>query len=239
MESAGHSQGISLIIPVYNEERYINSTLALLLSRQTEVQVEIIIVDGSKRENTIAVINSSQVIKISSPKGRAVQMNAGASRAGKDILLFLHGDTMLPENAFEDIINVFNSTGSVAGAFNLSLDNSSLLFRLIGRWASLKHRLTRIPYGDQAIFIKKDYFKKMGGYAEIPLMEDVELMKRIKNKKDTITILKTSVKTSSRKWEDEGPLRRIFKNWMLQAMYLYGVSPEQLAQYYYGEDVNE
>lgn len=239
MENAGYSQGISIIIPVYNEERSINSTLDQLLSMKTEVPMEIIIIDGSKRKNTIAAIHSNQVIKISSSKGRAIQMNTGASRAGRNILLFLHGDTLLPVHAFEDIIDVFCTTRSAAGAFTLSLDNPRLLFRLIGKWASLKHRLTRIPYGDQAIFIKKDYFEKIGGYAEIPLMEDVELMKRIKRKKDTITILGSSVKTSSRKWEAEGPLRRIIKNWMLQTMYMLGVSSGQLARYYYGEEKNE
>ncbi len=239
MERAGNNQGISIIIPVYNEERYINSTVADLLSRQTEVPVEILIIDGSKRKNTIGTIRNRQVVKISSSRGRALQMNIGASRAGKNILLFLHCDTILPEHAFEDIVNVFNSTSSVAGAFDLSLDNSRLLFRLIGKWASWKHRLTRIPYGDQAIFIRKDYFEKIGGYKEIPLMEDLDLMKRIKRKKDTITILRSSVKTSSRKWEEEGPLETIFKNWMLQALYLFGVSPEQLVRYYYRKNINE
>ncbi len=234
MNKNAASKSISIIIPVYNEDKHINSIIDHIKNDQFTDDIEIIVVDGHDEKNTLGAITYEDVIKLPSPKGRAVQMNAAASRAVGKILLFLHADTRLPEGALGDIKSVIDETDSVAGAFDLSLDNSGIIYKLTGKFASRKHRLTRIPFGDQAIFIEKKYFENIGGFSEIPLMEDVDLMKRIKNQKDKITIIKKSVITSSRKWEKEGVFYTIFRNWTLQALYLFGVSPEKLVKYYYG-----
>ena len=163
-------------------------------------------------------------------------MNAGAARASGDILLFLHADTLLPPEALcRKSLTRLSDGRFVGGAFDLGFQNSRWIFRLTGKCASLKHRLTRVPYGDQAIFMRRSYFDQIGGYPEIPLMEDVELMKRVKRQGGRIVILPEAVATSSRKWEKDGVLYTILRNWMLQALYLFGVPAEKLVKYYYKE----
>ena len=162
-------------------------------------------------------------------------MNAGAASAQGDILLFLHADTVLPENAFGLIRETLQDEHCCGGAFDLRIDSPRFLLRLTGLCASLKHRITRVPYGDQAIFIRADFFRKIGGYTEIPLFEDVDLMRKIKKIGGKITIIGSYTRTSPRKWEKDGILFTIFRNWILQVFYLAGVSPERLATAYYGK----
>jgi hypothetical protein len=123
----------------------------------------------------------------------------------------------------------------IGGAFDLGIRNGRRIFQIIGRCASWKHRLTRVPYGDQAIFMLRNYFEEMGGYPEIPLMEDVELMKRVKRRGGRIIILPQTVMTSSRKWEKDGVAYTIARNWVIQTLYLLGVPAERLVKYYYQE----
>jgi len=120
----------------------------------------------------------------------------------------------------------------VAGAFDLGIRSEKFIFRLIESAASLRSRATRIPFGDQAIFVRKDYFDKIGGYQDIPIMEDVEIMKRIRKRGDKIVILHQRVHTSSRRWEKEGILRCTLRNWLLQVLYLLGVSPHRFSKLY-------
>ncbi len=120
----------------------------------------------------------------------------------------------------------------MAGAFDLGIRSEKFIFRLIESAASLRSRATRIPFGDQAIFVRKDYFDKIGGYQDIPIMEDVEIMKRIRKRGDKIVILHQRVHTSSRRWEKEGILRCTLRNWLLQVLYLLGVSPHRFSKLY-------
>ncbi len=226
---------ISAVIPVLREGQKINEVLNLLNVVSAGVSYEVIVVDGDPAGSTIRNVSDSGVITLTAPKGRAAQMNAGAGRASGDILLFLHADTLLPQNAFAKITTALCSGRFVGGAFNLDIQNSRRIFRIISRCASLKHRLTRVPYGDQAIFMLRSYFQEMGGYPEIPLMEDIELMKRIKRKGWRIIILQDAVKTSSRKWDKDGVFYTILRNWMLQTLYLLGMPAERLVKYYYHE----
>ena len=159
-------------------------------------------------------------------------MNAASARASGDILLFLHADTILPDNAFLKIIDALSDKRFIGGAFDLGIQNSKLIFRIIGVTASLKHRITRVPYGDQAIFMLRSYFNDLGGYPEIPLMEDVELMKRVKRIGGRIIILPEATATSSRKWETDGVIYTIIRNWIIQALYMFGVPAERLVKYY-------
>jgi uncharacterized protein len=191
---------ISVVIPVLHEGGRISEILESLKVAASGVTYEVIIVDGNSDGSTIRDIGDSGVVTLTAKRGRAFQMNAGAARASGDILLFLHADTLLPHNAFAQIVSALSDDHFIGGAFDLGIQNGRWIFRVIGFAASRKHRLTRVPYGDQAIFMRRSCFEAMGGYPEIPLMEDVELMKRVKRRKGRIIILPAVVSTSSRKW---------------------------------------
>jgi rSAM/selenodomain-associated transferase 2 len=226
---------ISVIVPVLHESDRINEIIGSIKSASADVPYETIVVDGDLSGGTIAHISDHSVTTMTAPKGRALQMNAGAARACGDILLFLHADTLLPQSAFPKIIAALSDSNFVGGAFDLGIQNNRLIFRAIGRAASWKHRLTRVPYGDQAIFMLRRYFENIGGYAGIPLMEDVELMRRVKRRGGHIIILPEAVTTSSRKWETEGIIYTTLRNWTIQALYLFGIPAEKLLKYYYKE----
>jgi rSAM/selenodomain-associated transferase 2 len=224
---------ISVIIPVLHEGEKINEILDSIKSIANDVPYETIVVDGDSSGDTIAHISDSGVITLTAPRGRALQMNAGAAKACGDILLFLHADTLLPPKAFTKIITALSNSNFIGGAFDLKIQNHRWIFRAIGLAASWKHRLTRVPYGDQAIFIMRRYFENMGGYAGIPLMEDVELMRHVKRQRGRIIILHEAVITSSRKWETDGVFYTIIRNWIIQVLYLFGMSARHLIKYYY------
>lgn len=224
---------ISVIIPVLHEEEGINSLINHLYNQSGAKDLEVIVIDADPRKGTInAIERRNSVISVISEKGRGRQMNVGAETASRDILLFLHADTRLPPGGLKQITSTLREKRYIGGAFDLEIASDKTLIRLIGLCASLRSRLTRIPFGDQAIFIRKDYFKRIGGYKEIPLMEDVELMRRIRKHGDKIYIIKTKVKTSPRRWEKEGILFTTLRNWSLQFLFSLGVSPDRLSRFY-------
>ncbi len=159
-------------------------------------------------------------------------MNEGAKEARGDVLLFLHADTELSAEALRQITSVMTRQDIVAGAFDLGIKSRRFIFRVIEHIASFRSRVSRIPFGDQAIFIRRDYFNEIGGYDEIPLMEDLEIMRRIKKRGDKIFIIHKMVMTSPRRWEQEGVLYCTLRNWFIQMLYYCGVSPQRLAKYY-------
>jgi len=222
----------SIIVPALQESDKINSLVEHLVGLKSSQNTEIIVVDGNPNGDTIQAIGSDRVNKILAPKGRARQMNAGASVAEGEILVFLHADTELPRNALRKIYLTIAQGRYVGGAFELRIDSKQIRFRMLARLASLRCRLTRIPYGDQAIFLKRDYFNRIGGYKDIPLMEDVELMRRIKRRGGKICILPEPVKTSPRRWEQEGFMYVNVRNAFLFTSYILGVSPEKLVSFY-------
>lgn len=221
-----------MIIPVYCESAVINKTITIVRLRRGGETAEIIVVDGQAEGETVAAIRDNAVRKLRSEKGRGGQLNRGAAIAAGDVLLFLHADTVLPPAAFERIAEAMRDEGCVGGAFNLRIDSRRAGFRVIETVASLRSRLTRIPYGDQAIFIRASYFRTLGGFREIPIMEDVDLMRRIKRKGGRIVIFREPVITSARRWEKEGLVFGTIRNWFLMTLYLCGVSPERLARFY-------
>lgn len=223
---------LSIIIPVLCEQDTINDTLAGLHFPESRYACEVIVVDGDPRRSTIDVIRHSNVIALTAPVGRGSQMNAGARVCGGRILLFLHADTQLPPNATERIMEACGPPEIAGGAFDLSIASSSLLLRIIARAASLRSRLTRIPYGDQAIFIKKSFFTMLDGFAEIPIMEDIEIMRRIQRAGYRIVILPDRVVTSARRWEKEGICFTSLRNMIISTLYYLGVSPERLKRFY-------
>jgi rSAM/selenodomain-associated transferase 2 len=223
---------ISVILPVWNEASVINHTIANILSLGHSKDMEIIVVDGSAEGETIRAVQNQEVKKVVSEKGRSRQMNTGASLARGGILFFLHADTLLPKDALRAVSSAMQGKEFVGGAFDLGIDSPRHIFRVIETAASLRSRITRIPYGDQGIFIRKDYLHAIGGFKEIPLMEDVDLMRRIKKAGDKICILPLKVNTSPRRWEREGIVRCTLRNWTLITLFCLGFPPEKLARYY-------
>lgn len=222
----------SIIVPVFHEGERINDLIDCLNRQDSDKNFEIIIVDGCREKDTLGAIHSKEVIKISSERGRAKQMNAGASMAKGEILIFLHADTELPIHALKKINSLIERKEYVGGAFDLGIKSDKFIFKVIGTLSSLRSRLNRIPFGDQAIFIRKEYFNKIGGYKEIPLMEDVELLRRIKKSGNKIWIFYDRVMTSPRRWEKEGIIYCTLRNWSLQTLYFLGISPHKLAIFY-------
>ncbi len=223
---------LSLIIPVWGEAKSINENIKQIRELDAGGIAEIIAVDGDPGGSTISAIRDEGVRTAIAQKGRARQMNRGAALATGDVLLFLHADTLLPSNAFALIRAAMNDKRFVGGAFDLGFDTSRKIFKITESYVFLRTRLTRIPFGDQAIFIRRDFFEKIGGYRDIPIMEDVELMKRIRKRADPICIIPVKVRTSVRRYEREGVLRCTLRNWLMQVSYALGMSPERLERWY-------
>jgi len=222
----------SIIVPVLHEAERINDLIGHLRQLDPERSSEIIIVDGAPEKDTLQAIHDDRITKISTEKGRARQMNAGASMAAGDVLIFLHADTELPLSALKKMNEFISRNEYVGGAFDLGIKSDKMIFKVIAFLGSLRACLNKIPYGDQAIFIRRDYFSERGGYKDIPLMEDVELMRRVKRSGKKILIFHDRVMTSPRRWEEEGLVYCILRNWALQILYFLGVSPHKLVNFY-------
>ncbi len=223
---------ISIIIPVLHEAHIINHLIGHLMRLPYDGNMEIIVVDGDPSGDSIQVIPGTLIKKILSRRGRGMQMNAGARSASGDILLFLHADTFLPSNGLILLAKAMQEPSVLGGAFDLSIDAAGRWFRWIEKAASLRSRITRIPYGDQAIFIRRNYFTACGGYAEIAIMEDVELMRRMNRSGHRITLLPFPVRTSPRRWKKTGILRNTLRNWMLLILFYLGVPAGRLKRFY-------
>jgi rSAM/selenodomain-associated transferase 2 len=219
---------ISVVMPVLNEEKTIEATLAALKPLGPH---ELIVVDGRSTDRTGAICAQFGVTLFSSAPGRATQMNQGARYATGDILLFLHADTRLPVSAFDDIRTALKDPRTAGGRFDVELDGERWLLKLIGAMISLRSRLSRVATGDQAIFVRREVFDKIGGYPDIPLMEDIEFARALK-RTGRVACLRSRVIISARRWEIEGAWRTILKMWILKSLYLLGVSPLRLKRFY-------
>ena len=223
---------VSVIVPVLHEAGRLDPLIDHVRQTAGAEPVEIILVDGSPDGESIGTVTRGQVTLLTAPAGRARQMNAGAAAATGDFLLFLHADTRLPAGAFRRIAETLSDGRHGAGAFDLRYDSERPSMRIIARAACLRSRLTRIPYGDQAHFFRRDYFEALGGYADIPFLEDVEIMRRIKSRRERICILPEPVVTSARRQQREGVLACTVRNGVVVALYYAGMSPERLARFY-------
>lgn len=222
---------LSIIIPVLNEGPAIAQTL-LALQPLREAGHEVIVVDGGSHDDTITVANPYADKIIQGPRGRSRQMNAGAKMAKGEILLFLHADTFLPDQADRMIIEGINGTKKSWGRFDVRLSGKHPLLRIIEFLMNWRSRLTSIATGDQAIFVKRDLFDSAGGFPEIDLMEDVALSKILKTFGRPLC-LRQCVTTSSRRWEENGLFRTILLMWFLRLAYFFKANPKQLARLYY------
>jgi rSAM/selenodomain-associated transferase 2 len=225
---------ISIIIPTLNEARNIKTAIlstGFAATTKPSRNIEVIVVDGGSQDDTVAIAQSLGVKVISSTPGRAVQMNAGAIAASGDILLFLHADTRLPAGFDEMIPTALQQPRTVAGAFNLQIDASSWGIRLVEWGVNWRSHFWQMPYGDQAIFITKELFTQIGGFPELPIMEDFELIRRLKSN-GKIAIIATPVVTSARRWLQKGILQTTLLNQIIIIAYLLGVSPERIRSWY-------
>jgi rSAM/selenodomain-associated transferase 2 len=219
---------ISVIMPVLNEEKNLPGTLGALVTLRPD---EIIIVDGGSTDRTSEICAEFGLETLATAPGRAEQMNHGALKATGDVLLFLHADTRLPGSAFDDIRRALTDRGCVGGRFDVELDGTHWMLKLIGRMISLRSRLSKVATGDQAIFARRSVFAEIGGYPDMPLMEDVAFARALK-RCGTVACLRSRAVTSARRWELEGVWRTVLKMWALKSLYLVGVSPVRLKRYY-------
>ncbi|MGZ8483162.1 MAG: TIGR04283 family arsenosugar biosynthesis glycosyltransferase [Candidatus Binatia bacterium] len=219
---------ISVIVPVLNEEKSIAATLQALVHLQPH---ETIVVDGGSQDRTAEIAAECGVKVILSERGRARQMNRGARQASGEVLLFLHADTRLPPTAFSDIAGAMGDPRYVGGRFDVELDGKHWMLPLVGRLISYRSRLSKVATGDQALFVRRAVFQRMGGFADIPLMEDIAFCRRLKGLGE-VACLRSRVVTSARRWEVDGVWRTIFRMWTLKLLYLTGVSPARLKQFY-------
>lgn len=220
---------IAIIIPVLNEAAQIRPQLEALQALR-EQGATLILVDGGSDDNTPELARPLVDQLIDSPRGRSVQMNTGAQASTGRVLLFLHADTTLPACAATLIREVIDA-GALWGRFDVRIDSSRALMRIVERMMNARSRLTGIATGDQAIFVRRDLFEQCGGYPELPLMEDIALSARLKQIAPP-ACLRARVVTSGRRWEKHGMLRTIFLMWRLRAEYFLGVDPERLAVRY-------
>lgn len=219
---------ISIIIPTLNEAENIKNAIA---STQPSTNIEIIVVDGGSVDDTVEVAQSLSVKVISSSPGRAGQMNAGAAAASGEILLFLHADSRLPTGFDVMIRTTLQQPRIVAGAFDLRIDASLWGLRLVEWGVKWRSHFWQMPYGDQGIFLTKEIFQEVGNFPELPIMEDFELIRRLKSL-GNIALISAPVVTSARRWLQKGVFSTTFLNQIVIIAYLLGVSPQRIRSWY-------
>jgi rSAM/selenodomain-associated transferase 2 len=217
---------LTVVVPVLDEE----ACVAAALSSATGAD-EILVVDGGSRDRTVRFVRDAGYTVVEGPRGRALQMNAGARLARGDVLLFLHADTLLPPGFDRAIATALMREGAAWGRFDLRFDAGGPLLRLIARLISLRSRVSRVATGDQAIFVRRELFEALDGFAEVPLFEDVDLCRRLRGR-GRMVVPDGYVVTSARRWRQRGTIRTSLLMWSLKLAYLAGVSPQRLAGFY-------
>ena len=219
---------ISVILPVLNEEKTIGPTLASVMALHPH---EIIVVDGGSTDRTRRIsVDAGAKVLMTGP-GRARQMNRGALDATGDLLLFLHADTRLPASAFRNIESALSDARYLGGRFDVELDSDRWLLKAVGFMISLRSRLSKVGTGDQAIFVRREILAELGGFPDMPLMEDIAFCRMLKRAGE-VACLRSKAVTSARRWEADGVWRTIFKMWTLKLLYLAGVPPARLKRFY-------
>ncbi len=218
---------ISVIIPILNEAGHILRGLACL----PRANIEIIVVDGGSRDDLQELLPLEGIRLLRSQPGRAKQMNAGAVISRGRLLVFLHADTQLGDNAWQRLTSLAKLEDPLWGFFNVRLSGVRWSYPLIARMMNLRSRLTRICTGDQTLFVSIDLFKACGGFPDIALMEDIALSRLLSRRQPPIRCPET-ITTSSRRWQRNGTFNTILLMWRLRLAYFFGVDPDKLARRY-------
>jgi rSAM/selenodomain-associated transferase 2 len=224
---------ISIIVPALNEAEGIAAVLAGLASLRNRGH-EVIVVDGGSSDDTTALARGAADRVVAAPRGRASQMNAGAALAQGEVLLFLHADTRLPENADARILQGLAASGRAWGRFDVRIEGASLGLPVIAFFMNLRSRATGIATGDQAIFVRREAFERAGGFPLLELMEDIALSRSLRRLSRPLCLADKAV-TSGRRWERRGVLRTVVLMWWLRLAFFFGAAPASLARFYDGE----
>jgi len=217
-----------VVVPLLNEA----VTLPQLLQdlRQCEAD-ELVLVDGGSSDKTQQILQESGLRWLTSGPGRGAQMNTGARVCESEIILFLHADTVISSSHIGILRELAAEPAYMGGRFDVRLSGAHLALRVIEWFINLRSRLSSISTGDQAMFVRRDVFKTMGGFSDIPLMEDIDLARRLK-RLGKVACLPQKVCTSSRRWEQHGFVRTVLLMWRMRLLYWLGVSPAKLAAMY-------
>ena len=227
----------SLVVPVLNEAGQIESRLQLLQPLRQK-GFELLVVDGGSTDGSVELARPLVDQLLTSKAGRALQMNAGAAAANGEWLLFLHLDTSLPMSVESTLDRLREDPTSLWGWFDVRLDNPGWPYRLIANCMNVRARATRVCTGDQTLFVRNSLFRKLGGFPEFPLMEDIAMSKLLRSHARP-RVLRPPVTTSSRRWEQNGYLATILLMWRLRLLYFLGVSPGRLVKLYYPAAANQ
>jgi len=231
-DAFGGKAPISVVVPTLNEAPVLGRTLEAV---SREEGVEILVADGGSRDGTREIAAKAGAAVLAVSGGRAAQMNAGAAASGGRILLFLHADTLPPSGYGALIRRALEDPATVAGAFRFRTDGSGAAIRAVERAANFRSVVLRWPYGDQGLFLEKRVFEEAGGFAPLPVMEDFDLVRRLR-RRGAIATLSEPILASARRWERSGVVRTTLRNQCMIAGYLAGVAPERLYRFYYGKE---
>jgi rSAM/selenodomain-associated transferase 2 len=220
----------SIIMPVLNEEAVLEQQLVCLAQQCSHYECELLIVDGGSSDGTVEIARRYGNV-ITSPRGRATQMNAGAAVASGDVLMFLHADTLLPDDAFCAIEHALSRLQVVGGAFRLCFNCDRWPYRLVAFTANLRSQVRKIFTGDQAYFVRSSSFNAIGSFPDQPLMEDLEIITRLR-KIGKFVLLPQYVTTSARRHEKIGLVRSVLFMWYLRTLYKFGTPPAELQRKY-------
>jgi len=227
-EQRSGRKSIAVVMPILNEAATLPDLLPHLAGMDAE---EVLLVDGGSSDDSRSMLDAAGVCWIAAPAGRASQMNAGAANTSSEILLFLHADTRLPAGGLDAVRVAMGGALVAGGRFDVRLSGDRSMFRLLEFMINMRSRLTKISTGDQAMFVRRDTFERLGGFPDQPLMEDVEFSKRLK-RLGGIACLRQRVTSSSRRWEEYGPWRTVLLMWRLRLRYWLGASAADLKLLY-------
>jgi rSAM/selenodomain-associated transferase 2 len=223
---------ISVVIPALNEAANISRAVKSAWSARAD---EVLVVDGGSQDQTVDVAAGEDATVLVGAAGRSVQQNLGAQQATGDVLLFQHADNRLDNGACEQIRSRLRDERVVCGAFRQRIEATGWRYRLLEFGNAQRVVWCGLPYGDQAIFVRKAIFEQLGGFPEVPLMEDLMLMRQVRRRWRPV-LLDGPVYISARRWKEYGVIRQTARNWCLVAAYTLGVPPERLAKHYARHD---
>jgi rSAM/selenodomain-associated transferase 2 len=216
-----------------DEEGAIGATLEALRAGAPEKErdTEIIVVDGGSADRSVEIARPRCDRVIEGPRGRGRQMNAGAAVSTGEVLAFVHADTIVPASFAYDIHFALREARVAGGRFDVAFDDRSPALMMVATMINARSRMMRSATGDQAIFVRREIFERLGGYAEIDLCEDVDFVRRMRSL-GRVACLRSQVTTSPRRWRRDGVARTIVRMWIVKSLFLAGVSPARLKRYY-------